>query len=386
MATPKTGKELLEEIINNKGVQEQEYVPTISRAEDQYFTDENSKGYAYGELGGGVMRAIPSATRGGFVNRLGSQKNLEFNSSNNRFDNISFLDRYRMLLEGVTDQDIAKERRRLKKKDLERKGVYKSADNLTEQGYNISPNDKSAININSNAVDFDDLESGVESAKARKELVNTYETQTGKKASDSLKNSSNRNLTNITTTNKELIDKALTREDLGLGETEIIAQTLLNDKIRDVTNARSITEADETSEAILRRKYGPNIYDSSGKLKSETDLSQEAIRSSPDFQLREDKFNADNSLRRAEIQASEANQKRLAELESARINLDSTIKLGDLDLQGLKLQLETETANRNIDRLNKIDERDYAYRIRKDNQDRMDDIFKLLLGGTQLLF
>ena len=384
MATPKTGKELLEEIINNKGVKEQEYVPTISRAEDQYFTDENSKGYAYGELGGGIMRAIPSATRGGFVNRLGSQTNLEFNSSNNRFDNISFFDRVNMLLEGVTDQDIAKERRRLKKKDLERKGVYKNADNLTEQGYNISPNDKSAININSNAVDFDDLESGVESAKARKELVNTYETQTGKKASDSLKNSSNRNLTNITTTNEELIDKALTREDLGLGETEIIAQTLLNDKIRDVTNARSITEADETSEAILRRKYGPNIYDSSGKLRSETDLSQEAIRSSPDFQLREDKFNADNSLRRAEIQASEANQKRLAELESARINLDSTIKLGDLDLQGLKLQLETETANRNIDRLNKIDERDYAYRIKKDNQDLMGDIFKLLLGGTNL--
>ena len=384
MATPKTGKELLEEIINNKGVKEQEYVPTISRAEDQYFTDENSKGYAYGELGGGIMRAIPSATRGGFVNRLGSQTNLEFNSSNNRFDNISFFDRVNMLLEGVTDQDIAKERRRLKKKDLERKGVYKNADNLTEQGYNISPNDKSAININSNAVDFDDLESGVESAKARKELVNTYETQTGKKASDSLKNSSNRNLTNITTTNEELIDKALTREDLGLGETEIIAQTLLNDKIRDVTNARSITEADETSEAILRRKYGPNIYDSSGKLRSETDLSQEAIRSSPDFQLREDKFNADNSLRRAEIQASEANQKRLAELESARINLDSTIKLGDLDLQGLKSQLETETANRNIDRLNKIDERDYAYRIKKDNQDLMGDIFKLLLGGTNL--
>ena len=61
MATPKTGKELLEEIINNKGVKEQEYVPTISRAEDQYFTDENSKGYAYGELGGGIIRAIPSA-------------------------------------------------------------------------------------------------------------------------------------------------------------------------------------------------------------------------------------------------------------------------------------------------------------------------------------
>ena len=53
-----------------------------------------------------------------------------------------------------------------------------------------------------------------------------------------------------------------------------------------------------------------------------------------------------------------------------------------MDLQGLKSQLETETANRNIDRLNKIDE-EIAYKL-KDNQDLMGNIFKLLLGGTNL--
>ena len=104
---------------------------------------------------------------------------------------------------------------------------------------------------------------------------------------------------------------------------------------------------------------------------------------------RDQKNKANDPVNAAQIRASEASIRQADERTKLDIlGLQNELALGqsDIDLKKATALMQADQARLDREYLDRRDQRDYDYRIRKDDQERMDDIFKLLLGATNNLF
>ena len=319
----------------------------ISRAEDKEFLDPTDKdGFAYGEQDGGVMRAIPSLTRRGSLERI-FNRNPEFNSETGKYD-VGPLARITMALEGLTDKDGYKYLRSKVRADQEDNLI--KADEFVDSGYSITPSGaKAPVNPDSNAVNYRDLQRGLVTAGELKTEVDKYEEKTGKTAPREL---GIKTLKNLNEVNTELSDNDLTRADLGVAANEVVAQDLLNSKIRELVNKRDFNETKNSyreQKRLEELNYNRNVADAVRK--------RQGLVEDRDFRL-------------STIQAE--NEFALAEQQNL--------------LKRAQLDMELEQANLDREYLNTKDQREYDYRQQKDGMEQFDRIMMLILGGTDKLF
>jgi hypothetical protein len=134
--------------------------------------------------------------------------------------------------------------------------------------------------------------------------------------------------------------------------------------------------------------------------KSDADTRREfkLLEENPEFQLKQSESTSRNALAQANIDNLTYNQDRQSKQDAFNNNrllrqdaIANKISLGDLDLQTTKLGLEAQQAQNNYNLQMRQYEADVDYRNRRMEydrarlgQERMDNIFKLLLGGTNL--
>jgi hypothetical protein len=134
--------------------------------------------------------------------------------------------------------------------------------------------------------------------------------------------------------------------------------------------------------------------------KSDADTRREfkLLEENPEFRLKQNESASRNALAQANIDNLTYNQDRQSKQDAFNNNrllrqdaIANKISLGDLDLQTTKLGLEAQQAQNNYNLQMRQYEADVDYRNRRMEydrarlgQERMDNIFKLLLGGTNL--
>ena len=254
-----------------------------------------------------------------------------------------------MFLVGLDDRDIAKERRRLKKDELERKGVLDEADDLIDAGYSITPKGAATVNPDSNAVDFRDLEQGIASGTRLKTAAEKYKELTGEDAKVGLGSDK---LENLNRANEYLIENNLTRSDVELTPEQTVSQALLKKTVQKVKKDQANYDAEFNYDEQTRLKelnYNRNVADAVRK--------RQGLVEDRDFRL-------------STIQAE--NEFALAEQQNL--------------LKRAQLDMELEQANLDREYLNTKDQREYDYRQQKDGMEQFDRIMMLILGGTDKLF
>ena len=150
----------------------------VRTKEDSHFLNPDKKDqYAYGEIDGGVMRAIPSATRRSTLESIGGNADLQFKNGSYQ---LNPLQRLNMLMEGLNDKDIYKYRRAEERDALESTPTMVPTLNPetgkmeSVQGENIFTRAKElgsylkGVDPESNAVDYRKLKKAVDTGTRNK--------------------------------------------------------------------------------------------------------------------------------------------------------------------------------------------------------------------------
>lgn len=291
-----------------------------------------------------------------------NNSSLNYNPTTGEYD----IPWWQRIFSGLDDQDVANEKFRAQQEIFRRKnpGIDTKIANLNKQSYRPE-----SEQIKLNTLNTGDVLGQVQNEEARQEVRRKVRSATTRSGLDVLPENF---------------------ESLGKSDIEGLQRTLIKGvKLQNRAETAGTDLDNQIAEAIRSNSGFGSIQNQINKFEDEK-AEQKLQRGftlqeqNPEFKLKRDQSEAAVNLNNANIANLAYNQAR----QDRQDNIANQISLGNLDLQTTKLGLEAQQAQNNYALQMRQYEADVDYRNRRMEydrarlgQERMDNIFKILLSG-----